>query len=105
MSEEDRTKLHEKITKSRADYKNAIDAIQQNLHTLGGPQPPQPSIPVPSIGELTRIREIAVKEKAKLTAKSLDALIEKQRNQQQKRAGREDINIPRKPTKEGGSKQ
>lgn len=99
MSEEDRTKLREKITKSRADYNKALAAIQQDLRKLGGPRPPMPG---PSIGELTRIREMAVKEKAKLTAKSLDALIAKQKSQKLQR-GERGTGTPRRPAREGSS--
>jgi hypothetical protein len=99
MSEEDRAKIREKMTKSRADYNNAIDAIQRNLHRLGVPRPPMPG---PSIKELTKIREMAIKEKAKLTAKSLDALIAKQKSQKRQR-GETDSDSPRRPTSEGGS--
>jgi len=99
MSEEDRTKLIEKIAKSRADYNKAIAAIQQDLRKLGGPRPPMPG---PSIGELTKIREMAVKEKAKLTAKSLDALIAKQKSQKRQR-GETGTGAPRRPAREDGS--
>ena len=99
MSEEDRTKLREKMARSRADYNNAIAAIQQDLRKLGVPRPPMPG---PSIGELTKIREMAVKEKAKLTAKSLDALIAKQKSQKRPR-GEIDTGTPRKPAREAGS--
>ncbi len=103
MSEEDRTKLREKITKSREDYNNAVAAIQQNLIKLGGSRPPMPG---PSIEELTRIREMAVKEKAKLTAKSLDALIAKQKSQIPQRRERDtNTPAPRKPDAEVGSKR
>ncbi len=99
MSEEDRAKLTEKMAKSRTDYNKALVAIQQDLRTLGAPRPPMPG---PSIGELTKIREIAVKEKAKLTAKSLDALIAKQKSQRRQR-GERDTNAPalRRPAREG----
>jgi len=103
MSEEDRTKIREKMSKSRVDYNKTIAAIHQNLNKLGVPRPP---VPGPSIEELTKIREMAVKEKAKLTAKSLDALIAKQKSQKHQRGERDTSTpAPRKPVKDDGSKR
>jgi len=101
MPEDDRTKIREKMTKSRTDYNKALVAIQQDLRNLGAPRPPMPGA---SIAELTKIREMAVKEKAKLTVKSLDALIAKHKSPQRQRGERgTSPPAPRRPAKKGGS--
>lgn len=78
LSAEDRTKLREKMTKDREDRQKVMAAIQTEIDKLGGSRPPTP--PAITAGELTAIRELALKEKAEGTVKRLDALIAKQRS-------------------------
>jgi hypothetical protein len=101
MSEEDKSKVRDKIAQSRTDYNKAIVAIQQALLKLGGQRPKISGV---STEELIKIRELAMKEKAKLTAKSLDTLIAKQKS---KERGRWEIDTdnPRKSTRKSDSRR
>jgi len=74
LSEEERTKLREKMAKAGRERQTAIRAIEQQLATLRGPGRPQAGFQ-PSIGELRTIHDLAVKEKATQTARRLERLI------------------------------
>ena len=74
LSEEERTKLRERMVKAGQERQRAIRAIEQQLATLRGPGRPQAGRQ-PSIGELRTIHNLAVKEKATKTAQRLERLI------------------------------
>jgi len=74
LSEEERTKLREKMAKAGRERQTAIRAIEEQLAKLRGPRRPQEE-PQPSIGELRAIHNLAVKEKATQTARRLERLI------------------------------
>ncbi|MFB0554665.1 MAG: redoxin domain-containing protein [Phycisphaerae bacterium] len=74
LSEEERTKLREKMAKAIRERQTAIGAIEEQLAKLRGPGRPQAE-PQPSIGELRAIHELAVKEEATQTASRLERLI------------------------------
>jgi len=74
LSEEERTKLREKMAKAGRDRQTAIRTIEQQLATLRGPGRPQAGRQ-PSIIELKVIHGLAVKEKATQTARRLERLI------------------------------
>lgn len=77
LSQEERTRLREKMTKAAAERKLVINSIERQLATLRGPgRPQQPQAGrQPPIGELRAIHDLAVKEKATQTAKRLERLI------------------------------
>ncbi|MBA7658358.1 Thiol-disulfide oxidoreductase ResA [subsurface metagenome] len=85
LSEEERTKLREKMAKASRERLTAIIAIEEQLAKLRGPGRPQAGRQ-PSIGELRAIHDLAVKEKATQTAKRLERLIA--RYQRESRSGR-----------------
>jgi len=74
LSEEERTKLRERMVKAGQERQRAIRAIEQQLAKLRGPGRPQAGSQ-PSIGELKTIHNLAVKEKATKTAQRLERLI------------------------------
>ena len=74
LSEEERTKLRERMVKASQERQRAIRAIEEQLAKLRGPGRPQAGRQ-PSIGELRVIHGLAVKEKATQTAKRLERLI------------------------------
>jgi len=77
LSQEERTKLRERMVKAGRDRQTAIRTIEQQVAKLKGPvRPQQPQAGrQPSIGELRAIHDLAVKEKATQTAKRLERLI------------------------------
>ena len=77
LSQEERAKLREKMTKAALERQLLINSIEQQLATLRGPgRPQQPQAGrQPPIGELKMIYDLAVKEKAKQTARRLERLI------------------------------
>jgi len=85
LSEEERTKLREKMVTAVRERQTAIRAIEEQLAKLSGPRRAQAE-PQPSIGELRAIHELAVKEKATQTAGRLERLIA--RFQRESRGGR-----------------
>ena len=85
LSEEERTKLREKMFKTSQEQQRAIRAIEEQLAKLRGPGRPQAGRQ-PSIGELRAIHDLAVKEKATQTAGRLERLIA--RYQKEPRGGR-----------------
>jgi len=86
LSQEERTKLRDKMTKAALERQLLIKSIEQQLAELRGPGRPQAG-PQPSIGELRAIHELAVKEKATQTASRLERLIA--RYQKESRGGRQ----------------
>ncbi|MBN2271912.1 MAG: DUF3106 domain-containing protein [Sedimentisphaerales bacterium] len=79
LSEEERTKLREQMTKSRADRDASVLALRAELDKLS----PQRATPeqMEALRELRAISELAGTEKAEQTKKRLDALIAKQAEQ------------------------
>jgi len=74
LSEEERAKLRDKMTRAALERQLLIKSIEQQLATLRGPGRPQAGRQ-PSIGELRAIHDLAVKEKATQTASRLERLI------------------------------
>jgi len=74
LSEEERAKLRERMVTAGRERQTAIRAIEEQLAKLRGPGRPQAGRQ-PSIGELSAIHDLAVKEKATQTAKRLERLI------------------------------
>jgi peroxiredoxin len=74
LSEEERTKLREKMANAGRERQAAIRAIEQQLATLRGPGRPQAGFQ-PSVGEIRAIHDLAVKEEATQTARRLERLI------------------------------
>ena len=85
LSQEERTKLRDKMTKAALERQLLIKSIEQQLAELRGPGRPQAGRQ-PSIGELRAIHDLAVKEKATQTAGRLERLIA--RYQKESRGGR-----------------
>jgi peroxiredoxin len=85
LSEDERTKLREKMAKAIRERQTAMRAIEEQLAKFRGPGRPQAE-PQPSIVELRAIHELAVKEKATQTASRLQRLIA--RYQRESRGGR-----------------
>ena len=85
LSQEERTKLRDKMTKAALERQLLIKSIEQQLAELRGPGRPQAGRQ-PSIGELRAIHDLAVKEKATQTAGRLERLIA--RYQRESRGGR-----------------
>ncbi len=85
LSEEERAKLRDKMTKAALERQFVVKSIEQQLATLRGPERPQAGRQ-PSIGELRAIHDLAVKEKATQTASRLERLIA--RYQRESRGGR-----------------
>jgi len=79
LSEEERTKLREQMTKARTDRDAAITALRAELDKLSPPRatPEQ----MEALRELRAISDLATKEKAVETTKRLAALIQKQAQQ------------------------
>ena len=74
LSQDDRTKLREKMMAAMRERYTAIRAIEQELAKLKGPSRPT-SISDARLNELRAIHKLAVKEKATRTADRLDKLI------------------------------
>jgi len=74
LSEEERTKLREKMMAAMRERYTAIRAIEQELDNLKGPGRPA-SISEARLSELRAIYKLAVREKATQTADRLDKLI------------------------------
>ena len=74
LSEEDRTKLREKMMTAMRERQMAIRAIELELAKLRGPSRP-PTISEARLSELRAIHKLAVKENAAQTADRLDKLI------------------------------
>jgi len=85
LSEEERTKLREKMAKAIRERQTAIRAIEEQLAKLRGPGRPQAE-PRPSIDELRVLQELAVKEKATQTAGRLERLIARYQRESRVRA-------------------
>ncbi|MHC4309656.1 MAG: hypothetical protein ACYS3N_09670 [Planctomycetota bacterium] len=77
LSQEERTKLREKMAKAARERLMAIRAIEQQIAKLKGPQRPQQpqAASQQHIGEIKAIHGLAVKENAKQTADRLQRLI------------------------------
>jgi len=88
LSEEERTKLRNKMAKAARERMTAIRDIEQQIAKLKGPgRPQQPQTdPQPPIDEIKAIHDLAVKENAPQTADRLQRLIA--RLQRESRAGR-----------------
>ncbi|MBN2591945.1 MAG: hypothetical protein JXA81_00450 [Sedimentisphaerales bacterium] len=74
LSQEDRTKLREKMMTAMRERQMAIRAIEQELAKLRGPSRPE-TVSEARLSELRAIHRLAVKEKATQTADRLDKLI------------------------------
>lgn len=74
LSEEERAKLRDRFTKMREERQKAVAAIEQQLARLKG-QRQLKAEHEESLAELQAIRQLALKEKAEETAKSLMQLI------------------------------
>ncbi len=85
LSEEERTKLREKMAKAARERMTAIRAIEQQIAKLKGTGRPQAGRQ-PSISEIKAIHDLAVKENATQTAGRLQRLIA--RFQRESRGGR-----------------
>ena len=116
LSEEERTKLREQMTKARTDREAAVTALRAELDKLSPPRatPEQ----METLRELRAISELATKEKAVETTKRLAALIQKQAQQMSSlRGGRRPgttgeggqrgagTGASRRPAREGGGTQ
>jgi len=80
LTEQQRTELREKMAKAREERQQAIEAIETELEKLKDSRQ-RMARQRESIRELNAIRELAVKEKAEQTVKSLDQLIEKRQKE------------------------
>jgi len=74
LSQEDRTKLREKMMAAMRERYTAIRAIEQELAKLKGPRRPA-TVSEARLSELRAIHKLAIREKAKQTADRLDKLI------------------------------
>lgn len=74
LSEEERAKLRERFTKMREERQEVIAAIEQQLTILKGRRQLEAEREE-SLAELQAIRQLALKEKAEETAKSVMQLI------------------------------
>jgi len=74
LSQEERTKLREKMIAAMRERQTAIRAIEQELGKLRGPSRP-PTMSEARLSELREIHKLAIKEKATQTADRLDKLI------------------------------
>jgi hypothetical protein len=74
LSQEDRTKLREKMMTAMRERQMAIRAIEQELAKLRGPSRPE-TVSEARLSELRAIHKLAVNEKATQTADRLDKLI------------------------------
>jgi hypothetical protein len=74
LSQEDRTKLREKMMTAMRERQTAIRAIEQELDKLRGPSRPE-TVSEARLSELRAIHKLAVNEKATQTADRLDKLI------------------------------
>ena len=92
LSEEDRNKLREKLSKARENQQKAIAAVKAELDKLSPPRatPEQ----MATLAELREIRALAEKENAAGTTKRLAALIEKQMQQMPRMGGRRGPRAP-----------
>ena len=86
LSEEDRNKLREQMTKSRTDREAAITALRAEMDKLSPPRPTE--VQIATLRELRSISGLAEKEKAKETKTRIDALIAKQGEQMPMMGGR-----------------
>jgi len=84
LSEEQRTKLREKMMASMRERQTAIKAIEQQVAKLRSPGRPAPESQA-RIGDLKAIHELAVKEKATETAKRIERLIAMYQNESEGR--------------------
>ena len=78
LSEDERAKLRERMTKVRQDRQNALQTIIAQVARLQGRRGPAPEgaqYLIISVGDLKPIQAAAVKEKAKETSQLLDRLI------------------------------
>ena len=73
MSEEDRTKLREQMSKQREARVKIIAAIETEVGKLKGPS--RESSAIAQVAELTRIQALAKEERAPKTARALQGLI------------------------------
>jgi peroxiredoxin len=87
LSEEERTKLREKMATAARERMTAIRAIEQQIAKLRGPGRPQQlqADRQPPISEIKAIHDLALKENATQTAQRLERLIA--RFQRESRAG------------------
>jgi len=92
LSEEDRTKLREQMTKSRTDREAAITALRAELDKLSPPRPAPEQME--ALRELRAISVLAEKEKASETKTRIDALIAKQAEQLPTMGGRRGTRAP-----------
>jgi hypothetical protein len=78
LSEEERTKVREKMTKAREERQKATEAIIAQIARLQGQTQPTAEgdrFIILNVGELRPIQEMAVKEKATETAQRLERLL------------------------------
>ena len=76
LSEEERTKLRESFTKARQDQQRALQAIMAQVAALQGrPAAEGGRLILINAGDLKPIQDLALKEKAKETAASLERLV------------------------------
>jgi len=77
LSEQERTELREKLTKSRQEQQQAIKTIITQIAMLQGQRQPTEEgdeLIIVNTGDLKAIRELAVKEKAEQTAQRLERI-------------------------------
>lgn len=86
LSEEERNKLREQMTKARTNRQTAITALRAEIDKLSPPRPTE--VQMATLRELRAISELAGKEKAKETKTRVEALIAKQAEQMQMMGGR-----------------
>jgi hypothetical protein len=77
MSEEERNKLREELMKARQERNEAMQAIVKQISRLQGQGEPAEGeqLIIINTGQLRPIHELAVKEKARETAQSLERLM------------------------------
>lgn len=77
LSEEEKTKLTQTMTKSAYERKQALAIIEEKLPVIRGTQRRPGTEPLMPIPELKSIHQLAIREKAKQTAERLDRMIKR----------------------------
>lgn len=103
VSAEEKTKIREKLMRSRQSRREAIAAIEAQIAKLNGEGAPIGLPPGALLGELQAIRKMAVEEKAQETAKRLERLISKYQGELKPRPSNA-RQEPSRPEKPGGER-
>ena len=75
LSEEEKTKLTQTMTKSAYERQKALTIIEEKLPLIRGTQRRPETEPLMPVPELKSIHQLAIREKAQQTAERLDRLI------------------------------